>query len=106
MSKSIMILYCGGWGYGGTAWSLMDAIQSKYPGVNIDCQPDYDGPGGRIDVIISDKDKKAVKIWSGSRAQVNQDLGKILTLVGSNIKWSKLLHIRIHKKKTAMIKLS
>lgn len=52
MAKNVLILYCGGWGYGSTALRLLDAIESKFTGVNVDCQPDYDGPGGRIDVII------------------------------------------------------
>lgn len=47
-----MVLYCGGWGYGAIAWKIMDAIQSKFPHVKIDCLPDYDGPAGRIEVIV------------------------------------------------------
>lgn len=89
MAKNVLILYCGGWGYGGTALRLSDAIESKFAGVNVDCQPDYDGPGGRIDVIIIGSNQDRKKVWTGSRAQAYNDIDKILKIVGENIKWFK-----------------
>lgn len=63
----------------------MEAIQSEYSGIRIDVEPDYEGPPGRISIIIKEKDGKGKTVWTGTRSQSQNDLPKILKIVETQL---------------------
>ena len=66
MVKTIDIEYCGGWGYGGPAKRLSEAIKKSLPDVTINCHS-ASGMTSKIEVAWIDGGQKNI-IWSKGKA--------------------------------------
>ena len=79
MSKVLDIEYCGGWGYGGSAMRLKQALAERFPGVEVNCHS-ASSRTRKIEVAWIIDGKKNI-VWSKDREETNEEHAKIYKLL-------------------------
>lgn len=86
MVKHIDIEYCGGWGYGGPANRVKNAIQAAFPDLKI-VTHSANGMTSKIDVAwIEDSGNKTL-VWTGGKAAAEGGHAQIIALIKAQ-KWA------------------